>query len=78
MGGVDKHATYAIKAINTTSNDMNTHRFYNVGFEGVVDGCILENAGFFVFENPRTSESIDNKAFILGSLVQGCIFRLSH
>lgn len=78
MGGVGKYATYAIKAINSNNGDVNAHRFYNVGFEGVVDGCVLENVAYFVFENPRTSESIENKVFILKSCVRGCIFRLAH
>lgn len=80
MGGMtySKHATYAIRAVNENGGTVTTHRFYNVGFEGVVDGCVLDNVKFFVFNYPRTSESIDNKAFILGNKVQGCIFRLSH
>ena len=80
MGGTSfrNHATCAIKAVNTNGGNVTTHRFYNVGFEGVVDGCILENVKYFVFDNPRTSESIDNKVFILKSGVTGCIFRLSH
>lgn len=78
MGGNGKHATYAIKAVNTNGGNVTTHRFYNVGFEGVVDGCILDKVRYFVFNYPRTSEAIDNKAFILRAEVEGCIFRLSH
>ena len=80
MGGVtyNKHATYAIKVANADNNNITTHRFYNVGFEGVMDGCLLQNVDYFVFNFPRTSESVDNKVFVLKDEVSGCRFNLSY